>query len=268
MGERATFWCSTEFSRGFAQLAAILRREELRAAAELHDATHGHGSSHHSAHSHCANSPCQWGFQFQSDPVTQDLLRLGDETPLIFDFELLSYHPPGEFVKELWEMDAPERLATVVSERDRGKELFATQSYAAAASAFEKALGFLANLKSLHTLTTEQKSQTAEMDDNCLLNLSACYFKLARYLECIDLCNQILKKFPQQVKALYRRGVSYLRIGNNPELARKDLELLVRLHPTHPEVPLEDVQRELHVLASQFKVVADREKALFHGKLL
>lgn len=54
------------------------------------------------------------------------------------------------------------------------------------------------------------------------LNLGLCYLKLGKYHHAINYCSQVLDKDDQNDKALYRRGVSYMNVGELNK-ARDDL---------------------------------------------
>jgi len=45
------------------------------------------------------------------------------------------------------------------------------------------------------------------------LNLGLCYLKLGKYHHAINYCSQVLEKDEDNDKALYRRGLSYLNVG-------------------------------------------------------
>ena len=56
------------------------------------------------------------------------------------------------------------------------------------------------------------------------LNLGLCYLKLNRYHHAINYCSQALDKDENNEKALYRRGLAYLNVGELNK-ARVDLQL-------------------------------------------
>jgi len=65
---------------------------------------------------------------------------------------------------------------------------------------------------------------------NSCNNLAACHFQWKNYKNVVELSNKVLAKQPGLVKALYRRGVSYLEL-NEFDLAEKDL---IAAHKTDP----------------------------------
>eukprot|EP00090_Calanus_glacialis_P007642 TRINITY_DN16084_c0_g1_i1.p1 TRINITY_DN16084_c0_g1~~TRINITY_DN16084_c0_g1_i1.p1 ORF type:complete len:337 (-),score=103.06 TRINITY_DN16084_c0_g1_i1:8-1018(-) len=70
---------------------------------------------------------------------------------------------------------------------------------------------------------------------NCSNNLAACHFQWNNFKNVVELSNKVLAKEPSMVKALYRRGVSYLGL-NEFELAEKDLVAAHKVDPTNRAV--------------------------------
>ena len=61
-----------------------------------------------------------------------------------------------------------------------------------------------------------------EIEIPVCINLGLCYLRLGKYHHAISYCTQALDKDDENEKALYRRGLAYLSIGEL-NLARKDL---------------------------------------------
>jgi len=70
---------------------------------------------------------------------------------------------------------------------------------------------------------------------NCCNNLAACHFQWKNYKNVVELSNKVLAKQPGLVKALYRRGVSYLGL-NEFDLAEKDLVAAHKADPANRAV--------------------------------
>lgn len=70
---------------------------------------------------------------------------------------------------------------------------------------------------------------------NCCNNLAACHFQWNNFKNVVELSNKVLAKEPTSVKALYRRGVSYLGL-NEFDLAEKDLVAAHKVDPTNRAV--------------------------------
>lgn len=58
------------------------------------------------------------------------------------------------------------------------------------------------------------------------LNVAACHQKLGDHVKAIESCNKVLDENPQHVKALYRRGMSYMAVGDFDE-ARADFNAMM-----------------------------------------
>lgn len=61
-----------------------------------------------------------------------------------------------------------------------------------------------------------------EIEIPVCMNLGLCYLKLGKYHHAINYCSQALDKDDENEKALYRRGVAYMRVG---ELKRARIDL-------------------------------------------
>lgn len=61
-----------------------------------------------------------------------------------------------------------------------------------------------------------------EIEIPVCMNLGLCYLKLGKYHHAINYCSQALDKDDENDKALYRRGLAYMRVGELKR-ARTDL---------------------------------------------
>ncbi|KAJ8753849.1 hypothetical protein K2173_000103 [Erythroxylum novogranatense] len=69
----------------------------------------------------------------------------------------------------------------------------------------------------------------AKYEKNLLyLNVAACYLKLGECRKSIEECNKVLDANPAHVKALYRRGMAYMTVGDFDE-ARTDFEMMMKV---------------------------------------
>lgn len=68
----------------------------------------------------------------------------------------------------------------------------------------------------------------AEIEIPCCLNLAHCYLKTENWHHAIKYATQVLENDADNVKALYRRGVAYTKIGEI-ERARDDLEAALEM---------------------------------------
>lgn len=87
--------------------------------------------------------------------------------------------------------------------KEMGNSIFKDSDMMMASFKYSEAL--LA-LDLLGECTEEQRKQADDIECKCMLNLAASSLKSMVYVETIDWCDRVLKKDPQNVKALFRRG--------------------------------------------------------------
>jgi len=78
-------------------------------------------------------------------------------------------------------------------------------------------------------------SEAKKFRISCCNNLAACHFQWNNFKHVVDLSSIVLKQDPYLMKALYRRGVSYLGL-NEFDLAEKDLVAAHKLDPNNRAV--------------------------------
>jgi len=74
-----------------------------------------------------------------------------------------------------------------------------------------------------------------KLNVNCLNNMAACHFQWSNHRAVIQLSSRVLEINPDQVKALYRRGVSYL-VMNEFESSEQDLVRAAKIDPSNRAV--------------------------------
>jgi tetratricopeptide (TPR) repeat protein len=110
---------------------------------------------------------------------------------------------------------AADKLQVPFIEKQNGNILTRQNQYDSAITHYDKAL------VAMKTLFDENLIQTREMACRYIcdieipvcLNLALCYLKQGKYHYCINFCSQAIDKDCDNQKALYRRGVSYLNVG-------------------------------------------------------
>ncbi|KAI9142773.1 hypothetical protein BKA69DRAFT_248273 [Paraphysoderma sedebokerense] len=271
VGEISRFLICPEYSDGFIQLETILRREKQEKQSST---THSH-----------ARSCCGSALSTSLDPDLSSTLN----QPLELEVELLSVEPPGTFVPEIWEMTLPEKYKEVVETQEKGRKLCRDQHWEKAVELYKRGITLVDSILISPTFVEIEKEATESstnpsslIDSNTQehtnispslvhsLNLS---FRLnytlsllalpqPDYQGVINQCTYILTKLDSQnKKALYRRGKSYLRVGRDLDLARKDLEMLEKLG-------MDDdfgVKQEWKILEDKEKKVREKEKKMFKG---
>lgn len=104
---------------------------------------------------------------------------------------------------------------------------------------------------------TDAVKYIAEIEIPCCLNLAHCYLKTEEWHHAIKYAGQVLSNDEDNVKALYRRGVAYTKIGEI-DRAREDLEDALGLTENEAEKKaIEQAQRDINALVVRNK---QREK--------
>jgi len=182
---------------------------------------------------------------------------------LLFDVELIGWEVPK---KQKWEMTDAEKLEAAKELKAQGTEKFTAKSWALAAAAYDDAVTYCDDhMNALGDDYGTEGGGGALSDDfaavyiSCLGNAAQCYINLLDYSSAIANCGKVLDKEPSNVKALYRRGLSRLKIGIL-DLAKKDLMAAYKVDPESKPVKAE--LKRLKVAVEQAKA---KERAAFGG---
>ncbi|KAG6430648.1 hypothetical protein SASPL_108720 [Salvia splendens] len=97
------------------------------------------------------------------------------------------------------------------------------------------------------------------------LNMAACLLKIGEYRKSVESCNKVLDANPAHVKALYRRGMAYMAVGNFEE-ARADFNKMMSVDKSSEAtanaalLKLKKEEQEIHERArQQFKGLFDKK---------
>jgi peptidylprolyl isomerase len=172
---------------------------------------------------------------------------------LKFDVELLGFSPKK---KEMWEMDADEKLKEGASLKEQGTELFKAKKFAEAAAKYTEAASYM---EDLYDVEDEDKKKMQEFQTTCYLNSAMCYLKTGDYTEAVAVASKALANDAKSVKALFRRGVGRMHL-NELDRAKEDLVAAGKLDPQN-----RDVRRELDELKKRMKEAREKEKNVFGG---
>ncbi|XP_074287966.1 70 kDa peptidyl-prolyl isomerase-like [Silene latifolia] len=126
--------------------------------------------------------------------------------------------------------------------KDMGNYLFKEKCYEGAANCYDEACKLL-------SLTVGMKgsyeiSSLSDLMVSLSLNLVACALKLLEYEATKDLCSIVLSSFPHNVKALFRRGLAFMKL-NRLLYAQLGFEEALLVEPKN-----KDILRELSVVKS------------------
>jgi len=160
----------------------------------------------------------------RNSPYT-DLNNMIKRPPEIFEFtfELVDVIPPKSYTKEIWQMSDAEKLAMLPKYREDGNRNYAECNYDGAVSAYSK------GLQVIESLMLKEKPRDADwikldgMKTPFLLNLAQVKLTQGEYYDCIKYTDEVLKKDPENIKALFRRAKAHSGVWNISD-ARKDFK--------------------------------------------
>ncbi|KAJ1513430.1 hypothetical protein HMI56_002471 [Coelomomyces lativittatus] len=195
-----------------------------------------------------------------------------EKLPLELDVFLHQVQYPNEFTQEVWEMSIVEKCNEVPITKNKADTFFAKCDYMEAQKHYRRCLIILENLKMLRATTDETWNDSSLSYEelkrqllNCQLNDALCSLKLENYSKTISQCNEILKQYPNQPKALYRRAVSFIKIGRDLEEAEADLKTLLELEfMKKDEIMFKNIWTELQ---TRWVSVTEKEKKMFKNVL-
>ncbi|KAJ3023712.1 hypothetical protein HKX48_001602 [Thoreauomyces humboldtii] len=263
VGEKARFLCMPEYCEGYVQLAKVLKQEkENRENAKK-------GLAPKRIQGCCAHAMAE------EMEAQEDLAELHG-VPLEFEIELMQVQMPDDYVREPWEMETIDKYREAPIRKDEGAELYKRGKYELALEKYTRALSLL---ESVSTSTVVQDMTRKSEDENghqeikletlasltraCRLNYAACKLKLQDYPPVVVQCTEVLNSDPTNVKAVFRRGQAYTRIGRDLDLAQADYERMESLLEKSGNVDKQSSEwKELRAeqLLLQTKLKAHREK--------
>ncbi|ORX97896.1 TPR-like protein [Basidiobolus meristosporus CBS 931.73] len=213
LGERSKFWMTPQYCTGYSQLESLIRTEEDR---EYYKDQSKAGKEEYQIHAGCSH-----GFTHR----IQDLNDLVN-CPLEFEIELLNVQYPGEFVKEVWEMNAVEKTKEAPKLKEQGTLYYKQKDFEQAADFYFRAISMLDSMP-IYTVNPDEVDfdQVSKLLLTCRLNLAACELKMNKFDSVVYHCSQVIKADKKNVKGHFRRGVAYLQQGEL-DLAEKDFDFL------------------------------------------
>lgn len=181
---------------------------------------------------------------------------------IIVKFEITLIH--CERHKPVWEWSAEEKHKVALRYKGRGTELFKDSRIVDAFRKFSKACKLLITLEPIKDLELDKQLENNINDLRLALynNMAICQLKRKNYQYVITLCIKVLDKDKNNVKALYRRGVAYGKMGDN-EKAITDLKAVLTLESSNHSAKeqfdvyntrlQESIQRNKDMLRRMFK---------------
>lgn len=158
--------------------------------------------------------------------------------------------------KQKWEMTTEERATEASGLKQKGNDAFKSKDVEGAKGHYTEALDYLENV---YDSTPQQESTMKELRVGILSNLTMVEIKLKNFNSAVSHATEVLKVSAENVKALYRRGVAHMHLGNLQE-AKNDLVAAARLDGANREV--RKAYAELKVKISE---ESKRQKKVFGG---
>ncbi|XP_035734198.1 peptidyl-prolyl cis-trans isomerase FKBP4-like [Vespa mandarinia] len=142
---------------------------------------------------------------------------------------ILKYFKP---FKTIWNWTPEEKYEIASKYKEVGVKLFKESRHIDAFHKFSKACKILITLEPIPDLELDKSLEKNINTLRIILynNLAGCHIIRENYEHVIKLCNKILEKDENNIKALYRRGVAYGKL-RNIENAVFDLKKVVTLEP-------------------------------------
>ncbi|KAI7747489.1 hypothetical protein M8C21_025905 [Ambrosia artemisiifolia] len=175
-----------------------------------------------------------------------------------WEIELLGF----EMEKDWTGMNFRAIMDDVEKTKGTGNRLFKEGKYALAKTKYEKVLR---EFNHVNPQDDEEGKEFANTRNLLNLNVAACYLKMGDCRKSIETCNKVLDANPVHVKALYRRGMAYMEVGDFDE-ARADFNKMMTIDKSSEAnakaalLKLKQTQQEAEKKArKQFKGLFDKK---------
>eukprot|EP00558_Chaetoceros_sp_UNC1202_P000634 CAMPEP_0197258704 /NCGR_PEP_ID=MMETSP1429-20130617/82934_1 /TAXON_ID=49237 /ORGANISM="Chaetoceros sp., Strain UNC1202" /LENGTH=484 /DNA_ID=CAMNT_0042722869 /DNA_START=41 /DNA_END=1495 /DNA_ORIENTATION=- len=180
--------------------------------------------------------------------------KIPADATLHFEVELLGFN---EKQKEKWEMSPKEKIEQSKKLKTEGTSLFMAKRFDEAAAQYEEAASYTFDDEKGEEVPDDDK----ELYTSCWSNAAMCYLKTSDWADAIRSSNKVLDVdgYDQNTKALYRRGLAKLNMGDLKE-AKVDLMAAYKSDNKN-----KDVRRALAKLKEAHAASKKKEKAAFGG---
>lgn len=155
----------------------------------------------------------------------KDLNSMIKSPPEIFEFtfELVNVIPPDNYTKDIWQMSDAEKMLALPKFREDGNRHYIDCNYDASVSSYNKGLSIIESLMLKERPKDSDWNRLNDMKTPFLLNLAQVKLTQGEYYECIKYTDEVLKKDPENIKALFRRAKAHANVWNIND-ARKDFK--------------------------------------------
>lgn len=138
-----------------------------------------------------------------------------------WEIELLGFEMPKE-----WDgLDFKSIMNEAEKIRNTGNRLFKEGKFELAKAKYEKVLR---EFNHVNPQDDEEGKVFSNTRNLLNLNVAACYLKLGECRKSIEMCNKVIEANPANAKALYRRGMAYMTLGDFED-ARNDFEMMKKV---------------------------------------
>ncbi|XP_061198185.1 AH receptor-interacting protein-like [Saccostrea echinata] len=184
------------------------------------------------AHSHNDSGHC-CGMMMAEHGVGFDDLNELMKNPkqLRFILELVKVERPEEYEKDSWTLTDEEKLQRIPVLKEQGNKFFLEKKYPEAAEKYFEALSFLEQLVLKEKPEEPEWNSLEDMKTPFLLNYAQCKLFLKDFYPVIEHTSTVLKREPENVKALFRRAKAHVGAWN-PLEAREDFSKVMTLDPS------------------------------------
>ena len=187
---------------------------------------------------------------------------VSNPSDLKFTIELLSVENPEDYDKEIWQMSAQEMLDSIPKYRSEGNALYSNKQYSEAALLYGKALGIVEQLLLKEKPGDEDWLRLDELKVPLLSNLSQCKLIEQDYYAVIEHTTEVLKRDPNNTKALFRRAKAHKMVWNIED-AKQDFRRVIALDPSLTNT----VRKEINEIDVLEKDSNKRDMQLLKGRL-
>lgn len=178
----------------------------------------------HSDHQHQYHSTHNCSASIHNSPY-EDLNNLVTQPPEIFEFtfELINVIPPKSYTKDIWQMSDEEKFQMLPKYREDGNRFYSECDYDMAVSSYMKGLNIIESLMMKERPNDNDWLRLDDMKKPFLLNLAQAKLNLGEHYDCIKFTDEVLKRDPENTKALFRRAKAHKAVWNITD-AREDFK--------------------------------------------
>ncbi|KAK9675438.1 hypothetical protein RND81_11G007100 [Saponaria officinalis] len=157
-----------------------------------------------------------------------------DSNSMFLETFAWAHRSPNCLENEDWEMIScfmngdGSPLSIIHDLKDKGNVLFKQNCFEVDGSCYDRACKILSFI--VVSLENYDAKSCSDLAVSLSLNLTACALKVQEHEMARDICSMILSYFPENIKALFRRALSFMKCDMFLE-AHEDLEKALKIEP-------------------------------------